>query len=464
MNSAYDVAIIGGGTVGCMTFLDAVLRGFSCILLEKGEIGMQTNRASNGMWQAGMNYLYKDRGFVKINAADCELIARIAPDFLTRRRYSIPLFPGSNPYPVWLWDGYLDAYDALTLTIHGIKHKRFSQSQLREIEPNVRRDALGGVAFYEWVCDPVVLSRAFASAAEKLGGVIHEHTSVVSAEFFRSLDGKKEISSLTIQRENTTTETISAACIINAAGPWTPLVLEKVFGLTPFATRMTRGTSIIVRGAFTKEALVVFDLMGKYITIMPIGENATLIGPTNLDIVSSIVRNPDRLHPAEDEIEYLLSIASGHLVKAPTMEDIIEVRCGLRPQLYHPGVVPNNISHKFMIMDHEMHDCITNLLTIFGGKLSSQIRMAKEAVDAVCVKRRQIRRWKIPHIRLERGGLRIQPNHAPHAKIYDAQYALTNTDNIGKIALREKIKSSACLAPYIIKSRLRELFRRGESS
>ena len=59
LKDSYDFIIIGGGAVGCGIALDATLRGYSVLLLEKNDFGSGTSSKSTKLVHGGVRYLEK---------------------------------------------------------------------------------------------------------------------------------------------------------------------------------------------------------------------------------------------------------------------------------------------------------------------------------------------------------------------------------------------------------------------
>lgn len=448
MEKHYDIAIIGGGTVGSMIFLDAVSRGFSCILIEENKVGLGTNKASLGLIQTGLNYLYKDRNFVWMNAIDSELISHIFGNFLKQKRFLIPVFPDSK-YPLWLWDGYLTAYDQFRKSSHP-DHRLYSKKETLFKEPFLKKEVNGGAMFYEWTTDPVLLIKEVVKAGQMLGGKLLEGAKVKKA-LFETRNGISNIRYLKMKR-NEIFQWIEASLFINAAGPWTPKVLSEVFSVAPIETRLTKGVSIVVRKRFTNSAVILFDESHKYIAVLPLSRKKTLIGPTNTDIDENLKNDPQKVQAEKREIEELINIAQRYFKIKITENLICEIRVGLRPQLAHKRVAPDLISHDFMIIDHEKRDKIPNLITVFGGKLSNQIRMAKEAVDLASLKLGSKRSWQMPFLKItkEKANKTYSKKSFQFFNLYQKKCALSYNDDVNKIAWRKKIKAICRLLPFLI--------------
>ena len=54
---AFDVAIIGGGIIGCGIARDAALRGLSVVLFDRGDFGGGTTAGSTRIIHGGLRYL-----------------------------------------------------------------------------------------------------------------------------------------------------------------------------------------------------------------------------------------------------------------------------------------------------------------------------------------------------------------------------------------------------------------------
>ena len=57
LSTAFDLCIIGGGASGAGVALDAVLRGYKVLLIEKGDFASQTSSKSTKLVHGGVRYL-----------------------------------------------------------------------------------------------------------------------------------------------------------------------------------------------------------------------------------------------------------------------------------------------------------------------------------------------------------------------------------------------------------------------
>lgn len=451
MDECYDLVIFGGGTVGGAIFLDATSRGLKTALVEKFQIGHQTNKASLGLIQRDPKYLHTDVDLVFMNAVDCGMLRTIAEDFLKKQHIIIPHFSDSA-YPLWLLDSYISALDKFASFSKSEIHKRLSRQELFFQEPFLRKDATGGILYEEWNTDPVELNSVFIKSAKELGGDVFEFFKPIRY-VCRSTEKQKTIERVWIYREmDERLEELQVRYFINATGPWTPYFL-KFFDIPPFQTRLTKGTSIVVNKKLSNNAVIVFNEQGKYITVLPQEGGKTLIGPTNQDVPDCITKNPDILLPSQYEIEELLKTASKFFNLQISSQNIVEIKCGLRPQLNHQSVKPDEITHEFVIIDHKERDNVSNLYSVFGGKLSNQIRMAKEAIDCI-----SDLKWRIPKLRIKKDGkVEFENNESGIEKLYEKKFALSFKDKIGKVTFGKKIKSLFFVGYFVLKGLFHEI-------
>ncbi len=110
--SSYDVAIIGGGINGCGIARDAVGRGWSVFLCEKGDLAGATSSAASKLIHGGLRYLeYYQFRLVREALLERETLWRIAPHIIWPLRFVLPHHKGLRP-AWWLRLG-LFLYDHL---------------------------------------------------------------------------------------------------------------------------------------------------------------------------------------------------------------------------------------------------------------------------------------------------------------------------------------------------------------
>ena len=470
MPEIFDLVVFGGGTVGMAIALDASLRGLKVAVIERKCLGKQTNYSSLGLIQRDPKYLYTDVDLVWMNAMDCGLMKNIASDFLKRQSLVIPVFPESK-YPLWFLDSFIESLDSFRDLSCSERHRLLSPRELAEEEINILKNTIGAVKYFEMVIDPVLWVRAIEKVIKKNGAEVFEFQEIFGFNE-HIYDGKRVLNSVLIIDTISGWKTwINGLYFINATGPWAPMFPRK-FNAKTFKSRLTKGTSIVIKQKLSKNGIILFNRKGKYITVLP-KDTGTVIGPTNYDISDTVSENPDLLKPEKFEIEELLDVVNDFFKSKVKQEDIVEIKCGLRPQLNHQGVKPDNITHEFAIIDHDARDNIENFCSVFGGKLSNQLRMAKESVDFAVSsmskkwRGKKIKDWHIPNIKISGSGDLLFDSCGQDCAVSYSyvekqalDYSYADKHCVGRMAAMKRIKSLLFIVPFIIRGFLKEIRRR----
>lgn len=401
MEQPFDLVIIGGGTNGPAILLTALLSGIRRVaLIERGDVGegmayTAANAAATGLIQPGLKYVKSDLSVVRTDALDCRLLKGVGGDLLVEQPFLLPIyrdyaFPYGSPS---IWDLYLNAYDPHSAIALHAPHEFLRASQISAVESSLTGGPIAAVRFAEWVTDPVMLSRSFVDRARALGGVVLDKRHVVGFRTRSEQNGRRIESAVTRDRQGRT-EDVPGRYFVNACGAWAPTVARMLD--IDIRLRPTQGTSIVIGKRLVHSPVVLFDEHRHYVTLLPRGET-TVIGPTNVDVTPQVAGNPDLAAPSQQEIDHLLAVANRYVAGPVSAGDIVAVKCGLRPQLNHRGVSPYDITHRFGIFDHS-YDGVANFSSLVGGKLTSQLRMAKEITAVACERLGIDFSWRVPEI------------------------------------------------------------------
>lgn len=94
----YDIAIIGGGINGCGIARDAAGRGYSVVLLEKGDLAGGTSSGSTKLIHGGLRYLeHFEFRLVREALKEREVLLSIAPHIIRPMRFLLPHHRGMRP-------------------------------------------------------------------------------------------------------------------------------------------------------------------------------------------------------------------------------------------------------------------------------------------------------------------------------------------------------------------------------
>lgn len=370
----YDIAIIGGGINGCGIARDAVGRGLSVLLAEKGDLASGTSSWSTKLIHGGLRYLeYYEFRLVREALKEREVLWSMAPHIIQPARFVLPHHAGLRP--AWLLRLGLFLYDHL-----GGRAKLPGTRVL-----DLRSDVAGGPlrqkytrAFEYSDCrvDDARLVILNARDAADRGARILPRTSVTSA--------RRTGDSWTVElldHKTGATSRITARLLINAAGPWIDTVLNNVFEQRDaHHVRLVKGSHIVVPKLFDHDRCYIFQNNdGRIVFAIPYEGDFTLIGTTDVDYTG----DPGDSKIDENESAYLCSTVSQYFRKAVTPEQVVWSFSGVRPLFDDDATRAQEATRDYVIRceDGAKEGAHIN---IFGGKLTTYRRLSEEVVDLAC--------------------------------------------------------------------------------
>ena len=366
----FDVAVIGGGSTGMGTALDATSRGLSVALVEQRDIASGTSSRSSKLIHGGLRYLeHLDFGLVREALSERGLLlTKLAP-------HLVQPVPFIYPFRHRVWErAYVTAgvaiYDGLAATgAHPLpRQKQLSHRGLMDAFPSLDPDAfVGGLRYYDAGTDDARFVTALARTAARDGAAIA--TSVRAVGMLRDGDRVKGVQ--VVDLESGREVGVQADVVINATGVWTDDVERFVEDPVRDVTA-SKGIHIVVPGHRIRASTGLITKTKKSVLfIIPFREH-WLIGTT--DTPWSL----DLAHPAAcaGDIEYLLRQANRLLADPLTRDDIVGVFAGLRPLVTGTAGATTQLSR-----EHAITRPAPGMVTIAGGKFTTYRVMAKDVVD-----------------------------------------------------------------------------------
>jgi sarcosine oxidase subunit beta len=214
-----EVAIIGGGLIGCMTAYYLRKRERSVILLDRGFVGGQSSGVSFGslrlQGQHGVGLTLALRAQELWEGIEAEL------------GESVEFAQGGHVHLALAADhiGRLET-NATAMRAHGLAPVLLDRLEALRCWPFLGPSVLAAsVSQRDAVVNPRLVAPAFARAARSLGASIHERMEAVA---IGATNGRFVIESV---GPDGTPSTIVAAILVNAAGAWAPRVAGQ-FGET----------------------------------------------------------------------------------------------------------------------------------------------------------------------------------------------------------------------------------------
>ena len=366
--TTYDIIVIGGGITGAGIARDCALRGLKVLLVEKFDMTNGATGRNHGLLHSGARYAVTDNE----SATEC-----IQENMILRKiaRHCVEETDGLF---ITLPEDDLSYQKTFVTACQnaGIRADIIAPEEAIRLEPSVNPTLIGAVRVPDASIDPFRLTTANVLDARLHGAEIltyHEVTSFIINQ--TRMEG-------VVMRDNLTGETREAYAkiIVNAAGIWGHLVVEKA------------GISINMFPA--KGSLLIF---GHRVNQMVINRcrkpaNADILVPD--DAVCVIGTTSDRV--GYDEIDHLkvtneevdILIREGEkLAPALASTRILRAYAGVRPLVAADNDPSGrSISRGIVLLDHEKRDGLSGFITITGGKMMTYRLMAELATDLVCSK------------------------------------------------------------------------------
>jgi glycerol-3-phosphate dehydrogenase len=367
----FDLLIIGGGINGAGIARDAAGRGLSVCLVEQDDLAGHTSSASTKLIHGGLRYLeYYEFRLVREALAERERLLAIAPHIVWPMRFVLPM--GEGMRPAWLLRAGLFLYDHLggrrTLPASGAL--RFDGTGLGAgLKPGVGR----GFAYSDcWVQDSRLVVLNAMDAAEH-GASIRTRTRLVSARRVGAL-----WEAVLLDRATGAQESVRAAGLVNAAGPWVSQVLAGALGRNGGArTRLIKGSHIVVPRLYEgQHAYLLQNPDGRVVFVIPYEGAFSLIGTTDLPWTD----DPAEVAISPEETAYLCESASRWLARPVAPADVVWSYAGVRP-LHDDGAESASAVTRDYVLELDAPEGQAPSLSVYGGKITTYRRLA-EAVLA----------------------------------------------------------------------------------
>lgn len=403
----FDLAIIGGGITGVSLAREAAGRGLRTVLLESGDFGSGTSAATTKYIHGGIRYLEQyDIGVVRESLRERRILALGAPHLVEQTRFIMPAWRWSKPPTALIGAGVM-LYDLLAFD-----RNRHAPESLRIPHPRWmgRRDLLaavpwldpsglqGAFAYHDTLnVHPERLLLAYAKSAAAAGALLLNHVAVDGFVFHEptptSQDSRLAVRGVRVTDRLTGVEgEISAAVVVNAAGPWIDRVLGTLGRATGVGVERSKGVHILTRplggSGRVVDAVFARARSGRHVIVSP-WAGRSFIGPTDTPIEgdeSAVVVDPSDIDLILDTVNSTMSDGENPLTAA----DVELATVGVRPLIRkeHADVVADgdqttstysaSRAHEFY---HHSERGIDNLWTIGGGKWTTARATAEQMVE-----------------------------------------------------------------------------------
>lgn len=378
----YDLVVVGGGATGLGVALDAVLRGFSVLLLESHDFAGGTSSRSTKLLHGGVRYLAQGNvSLVREALAERAAVMNVAPHLAQPLPFVMP------SYRWWQTPFYglgLKLYDLLAGK-SGLGHTELLDTeQTCQALPGVKPEGLkGGVKYWDGQFDDARLALALARTVERAGGHLFNYMKVSHLQGLTS--GRPDGARFELKLENrreTGEYKVLARSVVNATGVWVDALRKQSLtdsGQAQPAKIVTasQGVHVVVSRDFMPghHALLVPRTQdGRVLFAVP-WLGSLILGTTDTPR-QDLPREPE---PFESELDFILREA-GKVLSRPVMRsDVKSLWVGLRPLV---ATHQSANGTKSLSREHTIVTDTHGLITVTGGKWTTYRAMANEVMDA----------------------------------------------------------------------------------
>ena len=384
----FDLIVIGGGITGATVAYEAASRGLSVALIEKSDFGSATSAATSKLIHGGLRYLSTNEfGLVRESLKERRVLTNIAPNFIHPAAFLFSVYK-KDKIPNYLMKIAMLLYELFSFDKNRLwdkskkmpHHKSISPEQIIELFPNALQEGMvGGQMYYDCSShSPERFTLAFIKSAVKYGASVANYTKV--EDFIMEENAKmKSVKGVRVIDElSGKNHIINGKIVINCAGPWADILLDKVKKNTGNKElRRSEGIHLITPKLADKHIFSGSTALGKHFFLLPY-RNHTIIGTTDKEFMG----DPDDYKITKIAIDELLDDVNNSfgISEKIKYEDIVYAYGGLRPLVEDQTEDVYHSSRKYEITG-EKKNGIEGLITVEGGKFTTSRMLAEKAID-----------------------------------------------------------------------------------
>lgn len=359
------IVVIGGGIGGAIAH-DLALRGFSVVVLEKGELCCGSTGRHHGLLHSGARYALHDVA----TAAECmtenRILRAIAPQAVEQ----------NDGLFVALDDADMVHYRQFIINCEdaGIPCRELNTVDARSMEPELSPTIKAAAQVPDATMDAWRMAMHFFASARANGAEIRPFSEVVGL-----LANNGAITGVEVRdHQRQTTYVEKADMVVNATGPWA----GKIAALLDIHLPMKPSPGVMVSMQPRLTGMVINRLH-------PAGEGDIVVPQRNQSILGTsawIADDPDAVRTPADHVRQMIDLCAQMLPQLAQLP-VVAAWSASRPLLVSATEEdPTKISRASQVIDHALADGVEGLLSVVGGKATTMRAMAQKVVDRVCAK------------------------------------------------------------------------------
>jgi len=399
-HNAYDLLIVGGGIYGACVAWEAVSRGLSVALVEKGDFGGATSANSLKIIHGGLRYLqHADFKRMRESIRERKALLKIAPHLIHPLPILVPTYghgvKGREAMAIALLINDVVSGDRNWAMPDPGKHlpagRVISKADCLAHLPGLTTQGLTGGALF---CDAQVynserLTLAFLRSAHQAGAAIANYARVTG---FLKQAGR--VMGATVRDELTGAAIeVRANLVINTAGPWIHQIKDLARSPQPTLTPppMAKAVNLVVPAFIQKYAVglsskeryrdqdALVDKGGRFLFTAP-WRGRSMVGTwyfPHTETPESPRVTEAELHTCIDDINAAYPPAN------LGAEDVLFVHCGLLPSRGLSAKTGDvQLEKHYHLQDHSQQG-LPGLFTVSGVKYTTARDVAEKVVNRV---------------------------------------------------------------------------------
>lgn len=375
MSASYDVVVVGGGINGVGVAQAAAAAGHPVLLLEKKALAAGTSSKSSKLIHGGLRYLESyEFSLVHESLDERAVLLRLAPDLVRLKPFFIPVFSYTRRRP-WLVRAGLSLYALLGRLRAQVRFRKVPRSSWDELDGLITDGLEAVFQYHDAQTEDAALTAAVMQSAISIGAELAMPAELVGAEL-------RDDGCVVHYRENGVERACEARVLVNAAGPWVNLVLQRIEPPPPQREiELIQGSHIIVKGSVEKGIYYVeCPRDGRAIFVMP-WKGDTLVGTTE----TRYRGDPDATRPLCSEKSYLVRVLNRYFPRyeADRPGAVLDAFAGLRVLPAGPGHAFHRTREVILHTDRASRGQPPRILTIYGGKLTSYAATARKVMKRI---------------------------------------------------------------------------------
>lgn len=367
----WDVIVIGGGSTGLGTALEAASRGYRTLLLEQEDFAKGTSSRSTKLVHGGVRYLQQGNLTLVFEALEERgRMLRNAPHLVHRQAFIIP---AESLFGVPFYGIGLKIYDAMAGRASFGRSTLLSADATRARLPGLQLPHLrGGICYFDGQFDDARMAVTLAQTLFDQGGYALNYARVV-----RLLQHKGRVTGVAaIDGESGQEFEVSARVVVNATGIFSDAIRSMD---EPDATRMlaiSQGSHVVLPPSFlpgTDALMIPRTVDGRVLFAIP-WHGAVLVGTTDEPVPGAQLEP----RPLEVERAFLIDQIAHYMGRRPTPHEVLSTWAGQRPLVRKQGTTRTaalSREHTVMVSPH-------GLVTVLGGKWTTYRRMGEDTIDS----------------------------------------------------------------------------------